>query len=299
MPSNKAAPVIDFSNFLSGESDKVQQCAEEIRSACQREGFFQIVNHPITLELQKRTFAQQKKFFSLPIEQKLQLDKAQNDYNRGYERVGGQQFEVGTVESKEGFYVARDLPLNDPAVLNKKFGHGPNLWPESLGPEFRETCMEYLNQVINLAEKVMQALAIALEIPQHYVDEFCANPMAFYKMLHYPPSSPDAPSNQREGDVPGLEVWDDDAQDWYSVPPVEGAYVVNMGNLFARWTNDEYGSSVHGNPDFEIKCIDSCRRAGKEEKYAPIAVEDAIREKYKQVYNAAGIYNVAESAKAH
>lgn len=49
--------------------------------------------------------------------------------------------------------------------------------PESLGPEFRETCMEYLNQVIDLAEKVMQALAIALEIPQHYVDEFCANPM--------------------------------------------------------------------------------------------------------------------------
>lgn len=49
--------------------------------------------------------------------------------------------------------------------------------PESLGPEFRETCMEYLNQVIDLAEKVMHALAIALEIPQHYVDEFCANPM--------------------------------------------------------------------------------------------------------------------------
>ncbi|KAL8733964.1 MAG: hypothetical protein Q9166_001725 [cf. Caloplaca sp. 2 TL-2023] len=111
-----------------------------------------------------------------------------------------------------------------------------------------------------------------------------------------------------QGDVPGLEVWDDEAEDWYSVPPVEGAYVVNMGNLFARWTNDEYGSSVHvskpaialnGNPDFEIKCIDSCRREGKEEKYAPIAVEDAIREKYKQVYQARGIYKVAERATAH
>ncbi|KAI4182366.1 MAG: hypothetical protein LQ346_006604 [Caloplaca aetnensis] len=99
---------------------------------------------------------------------------------------------------------------------------------------------------------------MALEIPWHYIDDFCKNPM--------------------EGDVPGLEVWGEDAKDWYSVPPVEGAYVVNMGNLFAQWTNHEYGSSAHrvihrapvdrysiafnynGNRDFEIKCIDSCRK---------------------------------------
>ncbi|KAL8733965.1 MAG: hypothetical protein Q9166_001726 [cf. Caloplaca sp. 2 TL-2023] len=182
MPSNKAAPVIDFSAFLSGEPAKRQQCAEQIRNAAQKEGFFQIINHPITLELQKKTFEQQKKLFALPLEEKLKLDKAQNDYNRGYEVVGAQQFEVGTTELKEGYYVARDLPLNHPAVLEKKFGHGPNLWPVSLGAEFRETCMEYLNQIINLAEKVMQALAIALEIPQKYVDEFCTNPMGMHRL---------------------------------------------------------------------------------------------------------------------
>ncbi|KAL8712437.1 MAG: hypothetical protein Q9220_003285 [cf. Caloplaca sp. 1 TL-2023] len=310
MPSNKQAPVIDFSNFLSGEPARVKECAEQIRSAAQKEGFFQIINHPITRELQQKTFEQQKKFFSLPLETKLQLDKAQNDYNRGYEVVGAQQFEVGTTELKEGFYVARDLPLDHPAVQNKKFGHGPNLWPESLGAEFRETCMEYLNQVIDLAEKIMQALGIALEIPQQVVDSFCSTPMAFGAHRDF-----GIITLLLQGDVPGLEVWDEEAQDWYAVPPVDGAYVVNMGNLFARWTNDQYGSSVHrvihnapvdrysiafnynGNPDFEIKCIDSCR--SKEEKYAPIAVEDAIREKYKEVYKAAGIYKVAEPTKAH
>ena len=73
--------------------------------------------------------------------------------------------------------MARDLPLDCPSVMDKKFGYGPNLWPESLGIEFRETCMEYLNQIIDLAEKVMQAIALALEIPQSYVDDFCMNPM--------------------------------------------------------------------------------------------------------------------------
>lgn len=45
--------------------------------------------------------------------------------------------------------------------------------------------------------------------------------------------------------MPGLEVCDKEAQDWYLVPPFDGVNVVNMGNVFARWTNVEYGSSVH------------------------------------------------------
>ena len=75
MVSSKVAPVIDFGAFLSGEPAKVQKCATEIRSACQTEGFFQIINHPITRELQDKTFKQQKKFFALPLEEKLKLDK--------------------------------------------------------------------------------------------------------------------------------------------------------------------------------------------------------------------------------
>lgn len=108
--------------------------------------------------------------------------------------------------------------------------------------------------------------------------------------------------------MPGLEVWDDEAKDWYPAPPVEGAYVVNMGNLFEQWTNDRYVSNVHrvinrsgqerfsipfnynGNPDFVIRCIESCRRAADEEKYAPISVEDYVVQKYKDVYARAGVY---------
>jgi isopenicillin N synthase-like dioxygenase len=111
-----------------------------------------------------------------------------------------------------------------------------------------------------------------------------------------------------QGDVPGLEVWDDEAKDWYPAPPVEGAYVVNMGNLFEQWTNDKYISNVHrvinrsgeerfsipfnynGNPDFVIKCIEKCRTSPEEEKYAPVSVEDYVVQKYKDVYARAGVY---------
>jgi isopenicillin N synthase-like dioxygenase len=115
-----------------------------------------------------------------------------------------------------------------------------------------------------------------------------------------------------QGDVAGLEAWDDDAQDWYPVPPTEGALVVNLGNLFEQWTNDMYKSNVHrvinlsgvdrysipfnhnGNPDYIIKCLENCREKAEDEKYAPISVEDYVRQKYADMYGRVGIYKVGE-----
>lgn len=75
MPSTKVPPVIDFSDFLSGEPDRMQKCAAQIRQACLTQGFFQIVNHPIPLDLQKEMFKISKEFFELSIEEKMKLDK--------------------------------------------------------------------------------------------------------------------------------------------------------------------------------------------------------------------------------
>lgn len=173
----------------------------------------------------------------------------------------GQMIEADTKpDLKEGYYVSRDLPLDYPQVVAKKFAHGPNIWPTTLGAHFRETCMDYLERVTNLTEQVMQAIAVSLGYDVNYFDEFCHEPMAFYKLLHYPPQREDAHKLQRgigahrdfgvitlllQGDIPGLEVWDAEAEDWYPAPPVEGAYVVNLGNLFEQWSNDKYISNVH------------------------------------------------------
>ena len=75
MPS---PPVVDFSNFLSGEPERVKKCAEEIGEACRTQGFFQIVNHPIPLSLQKEMFRLSKEFFALPLEEKMKLDKGKS-----------------------------------------------------------------------------------------------------------------------------------------------------------------------------------------------------------------------------
>ena len=38
--------------------------------------------------------------------------------------------------------------------------------------------------------------------------------------------------------VPGLEFYDDKAKEWVPVKPIEGALVINVGNMFQQWTND-------------------------------------------------------------
>ena len=91
---------------------------------------------------------------------------------------------------------------------------------------------------------------------------------------------------------------------------------MNLGNLFEQWSNDEYVSNVHrvinksgterysipfnynGNPDYITKCIESRRAKAEDEKYAPVSVEDYVRQKYKDVYGRVGIYKVAEKAGA-
>ncbi|KAL9110675.1 MAG: hypothetical protein Q9227_004852 [Pyrenula ochraceoflavens] len=43
----------------------------------------------------------------------------------------------------------------------------------------------------------------------------------------------------------GLEVWYPPTQDWIPVPPKEGAYVINMGDMMQKVTNGWYRSARH------------------------------------------------------
>ncbi|KAF3024398.1 hypothetical protein E8E14_014442 [Neopestalotiopsis sp. 37M] len=329
MPA-KGPPVIDFGDFLSGDEDRMQKCAQEIRKACMKEGFFQIINHTIPISLQKEMVEQSKQFFALPVEAKMKLDKSQNKYNRGYQAMASQMIEAGTKpDLKEGYYVGRELPADHPHVKNEKFGLGPNLWPEELGETFQKTSMLWLEKNIECANHLLQALALSLGYDKGYFNEFCQDPMAFFKMIHYPPPPTESTELQKglgvhrdfgavtillQDGVPGLEYWDDEYNEWASVQPLEGALVINLGNMFAQWTNDLYRSVVHrvinftgverysfpfnfnGNPDFVIKCLEHAREKPEDEKYAPVTVENFIRPQYASTYGRIGKYDVAPKA---
>ncbi|CDK25400.1 unnamed protein product [Kuraishia capsulata CBS 1993] len=312
-------PSIDISPMFGVDQVAIDRVVKAIRDACLDKGFFQIFNHGISPQLQDDAFKASKWFFALPKEEKLNLDKSKNSYNRGYESVGSQMFEeTQNPDLKEGFYVGKEISKDHP--LFGKINCGPNLWPSVEGSDhFRRVCMEYREKVFNLSKIVLRAIALGLGTDVSYFDTFTQDAIAIMRLLHYP-AQEQLSDNDRgigahtdfgaltlllQGDVGGLQVLDDVSGEWIDVAPTKGAYVVNLGDMMQRWSNDVYHSNVHrvlnivgqerysiplflnGNPDCLVKCLPGCELPGGISKYPPITVEDYVSGKYGDSYSKA------------
>lgn len=71
-----APPILNFSPFYGQDSDAKTKLIDEVRKCCQYNGFFQITGHRIPLDLQRRVMNCSRRFFDLPLEEKLKVDKS-------------------------------------------------------------------------------------------------------------------------------------------------------------------------------------------------------------------------------
>jgi isopenicillin N synthase-like dioxygenase len=312
-------PTIDISPYLQdSSSDEALKVVEDVRGACTGTGFFQLVGHGIERNLQEKVFKGSEKLFSLPMEEKVKLDKGKSigASNRGYELIGGQGLQEGALpDLKEGFYVGQDIPASDPRVQNNAFLMGPNLWPDSslISEEvFRKPCEEYFAKIYALSLKVMDVIAAGMPYGPHVFDEFCSNEaVANIRLLHYPPDKSNDDRQLGAGahtdfgaitlllqdGIGGLQVWDDKGEKWVDVIPNPDAYVVNVGDMLQMWTSGRYKSSLHrvmnrsgkdrysvpfffdGNVDCVLKPLDGSESVGK-----PLTVEMHMRERFGSTY---------------
>jgi len=310
-------PVIDIGGLSSGRPADRAAVARELRAACLDKGFFYIRNHAIPESLVQAVFAEAARFFALPADEKRALDKARSRANRGYEPLEGQTLEAGAPpDLKEGFYVGPEHAADDPRVVAGKFNHGPNQWPVQ-PPRFRPTMEAYFKEMLALGRRLMGGLALSLDLPEDHFAAFCTEPMGTLRLLHYPPQPVAADPAQkgagahtdfggltllRQDDVGGLQVWDHASSGWIHADPLPATYVVNLGDMIARWTNDRYRSTLHrvinasgrerysvpffyvGNYDYRVECIPTCLAPGERPKYPPVTVEAHLREMYGRTY---------------
>lgn len=310
-------PLIDLAGLLSNDPAQRLAVARAIGQACRDTGFFYIYNHGIDPALQDEVFAQSKQLFDQPTAAKQALNKAASPANRGYEPLRGQRLEAGApADLKEGFYIGVELPETDPRVVAGRFNHGPNQWPASL-PTFRPVMERYRDAMEALAGRLMGAIALSLDLPEPYFADFCTNSMSTLRLLHYPPQPADAQAGEKgcgahtdfggltlllQDDNPGLQVWDQRSQDWIQANPLPGTYVVNLGDMIARWTNERYRSTLHrvvnlsgkerysvpfffsGNPDHVVACLPTCLEPGQTPLHPAVSVEEHHREMYRRTY---------------
>lgn len=309
-------PIVDISGLASTDPAARAQVSAAIRAACVSKGFMYVVGHGIDPDLRAAVLAEARSFFAQPEAEKMRIHMKLSPCNRGYEPMRGQTLEAGTPpDLKESFYTGAELPTDDPRVVAGKFNHGPNQWPAGRD-SFRTTMETYFEAMDALAQRLMRGLALSLDLPEGHFAPFCHDAHANLRLIHYPPQ----PANPLPGekgcgahtdwgaltllmqdDVGGLQVWDE-AQGWIDAPPVADSYIVNLGDMIARWTNDRYRSTLHrvvnisgrerysvpyfysGNPDEPVICLPGCLAEGETPRYAPTTAEGHLREMYARTY---------------
>lgn len=309
-------PIVDISGLATDDPEARAAVGRAIEAACRDKGFMYVTGHGIDAALRARVLEEAAAFFALPEEEKMRVDMKKSPANRGYEPLRGQTLEEGAPpDLKESFYSGEDLAVDDPRVVAGKFNHGPNQWPEG-HERFRATMEAYFDEMQVLGARLMEGLALSLGLQDDHFAAFCRAPMSNLRLIHYPPQ----PANPLPGekgcgahtdwgaltllmqdDVGGLQVWDA-AQGWVDAPPLPDSYIVNLGDMIARWTNDRYRSTLHrvvnhsgrerysvpffysGNPDEPVVCLPGCATEADPPRYAPTTVEGHLREMYARTY---------------
>jgi len=255
-------PLIDFGPFLTGDLAARRAVAGKIGAACRNIGFFYLANHGIAEALVRRTFAESERFFNQPMEEKLAIDIEKSPCHRGYFKVGGENLDPALQKEagdfKEGIKIGRDLPADHPLVKAGLPLHGPNLWPKNL-PGWQAAMQSYFDAMTGLGKQIMHAFALSLDIDECYFDRMLTDPMTTLGPLHYPPQQGRISEKQlgagAHTDFGCLTILAQDAKGglqvrnaagkWIDATPVPGTFVINIGDMMARWTNDIFASTQH------------------------------------------------------
>jgi isopenicillin N synthase-like dioxygenase len=285
-------PIVDIAGLFSADLAERQAAAEAIGEACRNVGFLYVINHTVPLELISEVYRVADEFYSLPLEQKLKYRIDRLGRHRGYVPIGdlvADMHDQTAFDLHEGYEVSLELPADDPDYRAGNIMYGPNLWPD-YPADFRAVVYAYFEAILALGRTLFRGFALALNLPETYFDDKITKPMAQLRVLHYPPQSqPIDPKHIGVGahtdyecftilaqSSPGLQVQNSLGR-WIEAPPIPGAFVINIGDIMARWTNDVFRSTVHrvinttgqkrfslpfffgANYDAVITCLESCQ----------------------------------------
>jgi isopenicillin N synthase-like dioxygenase len=265
--STDVFPVIDVGPLLDGAADPEARiaAAREIGQACRAGGLFYIHNHGIPEARRRAALQTARRFFALDPGRKAKLGIPPAGQFRGYVRLGGE-----VTQGQRDWHECIDLqPLfrdGRPADVvgedRLRCGHpldDPGQWPDGF-PDFREVMMRAWDDMWNLSEALVDGIALSLGLPSGHFTPHTGVGLCSLRLAHYPPlvegdgDDVDAGMGAHcdngfltilcQDDVDGLEVRLPDGS-WVPAPHRDGAYLVNVGLMTQRWTNDLYKAAWH------------------------------------------------------
>jgi isopenicillin N synthase-like dioxygenase len=259
-------PVIDVAPFRTRDGAARQAVANAVGRAVNDIGFLVITGHGVEPRMVAEVQRVSNAFFDLPLEEKARVARPAPDIARGYipleaESVGRSQGVDVPGDLNESFMIGPvDVPA-DPyftAPAAGKHFH-PNLWPEAPA-ELRPLYEAYFRAMGALAADLMALFALALRLPEDFFAAKIDRHISRLRVRNYPaPLMPPKPGQLRAGahcdygsltilraeDKPGGLQVQNRAGDWRDVPIAPDSYIVNIGELMARWTNEHWRATLH------------------------------------------------------
>jgi isopenicillin N synthase-like dioxygenase len=252
-------PVIDIDGLFSADPADRQRVADAVGEACDKVGFLYITNHRIPEAAITGAHDSMAAFFALPLAEKLALDINTIQRHRGYVPLGGLYADpTAQPDVQEGFELSLELPADDPHYRDGNIMMGPNVWPDGL-PAFQPAIYGYYERIVDLGHVMFKAFALTLGIDEDYFEDKIDKPMGQLRLIYYPIRE-GAVTADRIGigahmdyecftilwqdAIGGLQVGNRDG-DWVEAPPIPGSFIINVGDMMMRWSNDKFVSTPH------------------------------------------------------
>ncbi len=310
-------PTID----LGGDPRPV---AAALGAACRDVGFFQIVGHGVDRAVIDAAWSTARAFFDLSLDAKLAASRRQPGDAYGYvpmaaEALARSMDGVDGVDQKETFNIGPVDPLHrPPADDGEAWAFGETPWPPAL-PELQPAWTAYFREMLALSARLMSLFAAALGLPPDHFDSSIGESPSALRALNYPAQDVPPPAGSlragahtdygtltilRQDAAPGgLEVHDHRTGGWVPVPANPDAFVVNLGDLLQRWTNDRWRSTLHrvvnpppgagprsrrqsmaffhnANYHCRVECLPGCVEPGEVPRHEPVLAGPHLMAKY-------------------
>lgn len=271
MASKPGIPVIDIGDLIRSPGLAIhERIAADIHDACVGVGFFYLGGHGVAQRVIDDAFEANRRFHARSLAEKLALK--QNRWHRGYQPfaastlVSQARFDAARSPNQmESFFVRHAVAPDHPDFERKPL-QGPNRWPDD--PEFIAAVRTYDAATRALGMALLPAFSLAVGEAPGFFDEMFAPPATALRLIHYPPA-PKTEADDLFGihphtdygfltilaqdEVGGLQIRTVD-DEWIDAPYAPECFILNIGDVLARWTNGRFNSTPHRvlNPSSEL-----------------------------------------------
>lgn len=232
---------------------------EGLREAAHGVGFFYLVGHGVADGLAGRVLAAARRLFALPDADKDAVAMVRSPHFRGYTRLGG-ELTRGRVDWREQIDIGPERPpIGGPGRPDYLWLQGPNQWPAAL-PELPGIVARWDAALSSVARTLLGHWAASLGSPPDVFDAaFADAPATLIKIIRYPARAAGAQGVGAHRDAGvltlllaepgsgGLQVRGGKHfhGGWIDVPPLPGAFVVNIGELLEVATGGYLRATEH------------------------------------------------------